>query len=447
MAFLTGHKTNRALTLITALLLALGVAANAQANRQPLDRVIAVVEDDVILQSELESRVRTIQSRLNAQGTQMPPAGVLEQRVLEQLVLDSVQLQMAERVGMRVSDTELNDTMRNIAQRNEMTLQQFERALASEGLTFQQAREQIRQEMLVSRVQQQQVGQRIRVTDREVDNYLRSAEGQDRSGVEHLLGHILVSVSNFNNRDEVAAAQAKAESLRQQILEGEDFRQVAVAESDGRNALEGGELGWRRSEQLPSLAANVIPQLSVGQPSEVLQSGSGFHIVTPLDRRGGAAREVEQNRVRHILLAADPAGDNEAVEARIRELKEQLEADGAAFGALARELSDDPGSGADGGRLGWVNPGEMVPEFEEAVQGAAVGEITGPVRTQFGWHLLRVEERRTRDIGQDIQRNEARQTLQQRQFELELENWLNEIRAEAYVEVKAVVGGMMSTGR
>jgi len=432
------RKTGISVLMMVALL---AFSLSAQANRQPLDRVIAIVDDDVVLQSELDSRIVTIKSRLNAQGTRLPPDQVLEQRVLEQLVVDSIQMQMAERLGMRVSDTELNDAMRNIAARNEMTLNQFERALASEGLSFQEAREQIRQEILISRVQQRMVGQRIRVTDREVDNYLDSAAGRERSGVEYLLGHILISVNNFNDSDEVRAAEAKAEEIRQQITDSDSFRQLAVAESDGRNALEGGELGWRRAEQLPSLAANVIPSLGVGEPSEVLQSGSGFHIVAPLDRRGGAEREVEQNQVRHILIAVGPETSDEAAEQQIRELQERL-ADGESFGQLAREYSDDPGSGADGGRLGWVNPGEMVPEFEEAMKAATVGDVTDPVRSQFGWHLLRVDDRRTRDIGQEVQRNEARQTLQQRQFELELQNWLSEIREEAYVEVKAVMGGL-----
>ncbi|MDX1587583.1 MAG: peptidylprolyl isomerase [Oleiphilaceae bacterium] len=431
-------------TLLSLMVLALVLATPAQAEREPLDRVIAVVEEDVVLQSQLENRVRTIRSRLKAQGTRMPPPGVLEQRVLEQLITESLQLQMAERVGMRISDTELNDAMRSIARRNEMSLQQFEQALASEGLTFQEAREQIRREMLVSRIQQQQIGQRIRVTDREVDNYLSSAAGRERSGVEYLLGHILVSVSNFNDREEVQAAEAKAESIREQLLDGADFREMAVAESDGRNALQGGELGWRRAEQLPSLAASVIPQLSVQEPSEVLQSGSGFHIVTPLDRRGGAQREVEQSRVRHILLASQPGTDDRDLETLARELKKRLE-EGASFGELAREFSEDPGSANQGGRLGWVNPGEMVSSFEQAVENAPVGEIAGPVRTQYGWHLLRVEERRTRDIGQDVQRSEARQTLQQRQFELELENWLTEIREEAYVDVKVPMDSLGMT--
>ncbi len=432
-------KLNPSIQALVAIAL-LAVSSVASAERQPLDRVIAVVEEGVVLQSELDARLEQIRSRLRAQGTGLPPDGVMKQRVLEQLIMDEVQAQRAEQMGMRVSDSELNETMRSIASRNGYTMEEFEQALASEGLTFQQAREQIRQEILVSRIQQQEVGQRIRVTDREVDNYLESAAGRERSGVEYLLGHILLSVDNFNDEDQVKRAEQRANELREKLKDGADFREIAVAESDGRAALEGGELGWRSEEQLPSLAAGVIPDLDVNEPSEVLQSGSGFHIVTPLDRRGDSEKEVEQSRVQHILISEEERSAQES-EALIREIAERLD-EGESFEALAREYSDDPGSASGGGDLGWVNPGEMVPEFEETMQETDVGDRSTPFRSQFGWHILQVEDRRMEDIGQEIQRNEARQTLQQRQFELELQNWLREIREEAYVDVKIVINGL-----
>ena len=432
-------KLNPSIQALVAIVL-LAVSSLAGAERQPLDRVIAVVEQGVVLQSELDARLEQIRSRLRAQGTRMPPDEVMKQRVLEQLIMDEVQAQRAEQMGMRVSDSELNQTMRNIASRNGYSLDEFEQALASEGLTFQQAREQIRQEILVSRIQQQQVGQRVRVTDREVENYLESAAGRDRSGVEHLLGHILITVNNFNDADEVQRAEQRARNIQEELEGGADFREVAVAESDGRAALEGGELGWRREEQLPSLAAGVIPSLDVEEPSGVLQSGSGFHIVTALDRRGGTEQEVEQSRVQHILISDEQRSEQES-EALVREIQERLD-QGESFESLAREYSDDPGSASGGGDLGWVNPGEMVPEFEQTMQETEVGERSMPFRSQFGWHILQVEDRRMEDIGQEIQRQEARQTLQQRQYELELQNWLSEIREEAYVDVKVIINGL-----
>lgn len=426
--------------LALVFLACLPVLATA-AERQPLDRVVAVVDEGVVLQSELEARIQQIRSRMSAQGTRLPPDAVLRQRVLDQLILEEIQIQRARQMGMRVGDSELNDAMRRVASNNGFnSLEAFEEALASEGLSFQQAREQIRREMLVSRVQQQSVGRRVRVTEREVDNFLSSAEARERSGIEHLLGHILIEVNNFNDEDEVEAAREKAESIRKEVEEGKDFRELAVAESDGRNALDGGELGWRSGQELPSLVAGEIPQLDVKEPSRVLKSGSGFHVVTPLDRRGDENEEVEQRKVQHILVNAEDRSESEA-ESLIRELQSELE-DGADFMELAREHSDDPGTGSEGGDLGWVSPGEMVPEFEETMMETGVGETSSPFRSQFGWHILRVEDKRVREQSDEIRRKEAQRALQQRQYELELQNWLRQIREEAYVEVKTVVTGV-----
>ncbi len=408
----------------------------ASAERQMLDQVIAIVDDEVILQSELEARIATIVGRLQSQGTGLPPRQLLEERVLEQLVTESIQLQMAERGGMRVSDNELNETMANIARNNGMTLRQFEQQLAREGVTYQEAREQIRTEMLVSRVQQRQVGNRVRVTDREVANYLEAQQERQGSNNEYRLAHLLIGVDDFDDEAEVAAARERVESLRQQILEGRDFREVAVAESDGPNALEGGELGWRTENQLPSLLAPVVPGLQTGVPSQVLESGSGFHLVMVLDKRGGEQQTlVEQARVRHILVRPSETVTPAAAEEKIRELRQQLE-EGADFAELAREHSDDAVSGSAGGDLEWVSPGQMVPEFEQIMNNTPVGEISRPFRSQFGWHILQVTDRREKDMSGEIRNSEARQSIYRRKFEAELQNWLREIRDEAYVEFK-----------
>ena len=424
--------------LALVLLACLPMLATA-AERQPLDRVVAVVDEGVVLQSELDARSQQIRSRLSAQGTRLPPESVLRERVLDQLILEEIQIQRARQMGMRIGDSELNSAMRNVARNNGFkSLDGFEKALASEGLSFQQAREQIRQEMLVSRVQQQRVGQRVRVTEREVDNFLNSAEARERSGIEHLLGHILIDVDNFNNEEAVKKARNKAESIREQLAQGADFRELAVAESDGRNALEGGELGWRSGQELPSLVAGVIPRLDVGEPSSVLQSGSGFHVVTPLDRRGGDTNEVEQRKVSHILINTRNRSESEA-EALIRDVQSQLD-NGADFSELATEYSDDPGTVSEGGNLGWVGPGQMVPAFEETMMKTGVGETSSPFRSRFGWHILKVRDKRVTEQSDEIRRQEARQALQQRQYELELQNWLSQIREEAYVDIKTTEG-------
>lgn len=423
------------------LVLLFAVAAAAMAEREPLDRVIAVVDEGVVLQSDLQTRTQQIKSRLRAQGTGMPPEQQMRKRVLDQLILEEIQVQRARKLGMRISDSELNNAMRRVASNNGYnSVDQFQQALASEGLSFQQSREQIQRQMLVQRIQQQRVGQRIRITRREVNNFLETSQAQQRSGIEYLLGHIMIKVNNFNNEEEVAAARAKARRVKNQLDQGADFRETALAESDGRKALEGGELGWRTEREMPSLAAGEIPELEVGEASDVLQSGSGFHIVAPLDRRGGGGagnNQVQQHNVRHILIdTRDRPG--EQARSLIRDVNERLE-QGESFAKLAREFSDDPGSGEKGGDLGWVGPGEMVPAFDETMQRTDVGERSEPFKSRFGWHILEVSDRRSAEVGDERRRREARRALQRRRFDLELRNWLGQIRGEAFVEVKTDV--------
>jgi peptidyl-prolyl cis-trans isomerase SurA len=422
----------KAMVVMMAVMMSVAV----QAERKLLDQVVAVVNESVILQSELDARINTIVGRLRAQGTSLPPRSVLEERVLDQLITESIQLQLADRIGMRISDNELNETIASIARSNNMTLSQFENQLAREGVSYQEAREQIRNEMLTSRVQQRQVGSRVRVTDREVDNYLEATSGQTRTNAEYELARILVEVKNPNDEQEVAAARQEIEELRQQILDGRDFRSVAVAESDASNALEGGNMGWRSEGQLPSLVADVVPDMAVGEVSPVLENSSGFHLVAVLDKRGGnSAQMVEQSRVRHILIRTDETTSDQQAEEQIRAIYKRLQ-EGASFAALAKAESDDPISGSDGGNLGWVGPGQMVPQFEEAMMNAEVGELKGPFRSQFGWHILQVQERRQQDVTNDVKRAEAREAIYRRKFEIELQNWLREIRDEAFIEFK-----------
>lgn len=426
--------------LLTMAMMTMSLAV--QAERKLLDRVVAIVDDDVILQTQLEARVNTIVGRLSAQGTGLPPRQMLEQRVLEQLIAESVQLQMADKMGMRISDNELNETLANIARSNGMTMAQFESQLAEEGVTYQQAREQIRNEMLTSRVQQRQVGNRVRITDNEVENYLQAQAGAGSNGAEYRLAYIFIQVDEPGNEASVRQARNLADNLRQQILDGRDFREVAVAESDASNALEGGDMGWRSESQLPSLVAPVVPDLEPGVPSAVLENNSGFHLVMVMDKRGGEQQQIiEQHKVRHILVRPSAAVTEAQAEQRIRDIYRQLQ-EGADFAELARELSDDPVSGSDGGNLDWVSPGQMVPEFEQAMLDADVGEIYGPVRSQFGWHILQVQERRKQDVTAEARESQARQAIYQRKFEQELQNWLREVRDEAFVEFKGEFADM-----
>ncbi|MBN7770315.1 peptidylprolyl isomerase [Marinobacter daepoensis] len=423
------------LTLLLTLAM-LAMSVSVQAERKLLDRVVAIVDDEVILQSELDARINTIIGRLSAQGTGLPPRQLLEQRVLEQLIQESLQLQLADQMGMRISDNELNETLASIARNNGMTLAEFEGQLAEEGVTYQQAREQIRNEMLTSRVQQRRVGNRVRITDREVQNYLQAQAANGSTDAEFRLAYIFIEVDDPGSEASVDQAREDAHALRQQIVDGRDFREVAVAESDASNALEGGDMGWRTESQLPSLVAPVVTSLEVGQPSEVLENNSGFHLVMVMDKRGGDQQLfVQQHRVRHILVRPSEAVTDAQAEQRIRDIYSELQ-DGADFADLARERSDDPVSGSDGGNLGWVSPGQMVPAFEEAMLQAQVGEYVGPFRSQFGWHILEVEERRQQDVTEENREAQARQAIYMRKFEQELQNWVREIRDEAFVEFK-----------
>jgi len=416
-------------------LLVLGSWSTQAANSVLLDKVIAIVDDDIIMQSELDGRTRAIARRLQQQGTSAPPNSVLEQRVLNQLILESIQLQRADIAGIRISDDLLNQTIANIASSNNMTLEQFEAQLAMEGETYAGAREQIRREMLVARLQQSAVDRRVRVTELEIENFLASKEGRTQSGVEYLLGHILIAVAESASEEELVAVAARAESVLAQLKGGADFRKVAVAESDGRLALEGGVIGWRKENELPSIAADILPTLAVGEPSNILRTGSGFHIITPLEKRGGTEQIVDQYRVRHILISPSEIRTDDEAKSIIDKLHDRLMND-EDFATLAKSNSDDPVSAIDGGELNWVNQGQMVPEFEEVMLRSEVGAISSPFKSDFGWHILQVLETRKQDVGAQLQANQARQVIRRRKYEEELVSWLQEIKSESYIEVK-----------
>lgn len=400
-----------------------------------LDRIVAIVDDDIVMQSELDRRVKGIANRLQRQGTPAPAGSVLELRVLNQLILESIQLQRAERAGIRISDDQLNQTINSIAQSNNMTLEEFEAQLALEGETYGSAREQIRREMIVSRIQQSSVDRRVRVTEQEIENFLASKEGRTQSGLEYLIGHILIAVPESASEAELESARKRAERVQEKLKKGADFQQMAVAESDGRQALEGGVIGWRKENELPSIAADVLPSLDVGEPSGILRSPSGFHIIAPLEKRGGEQRIIDQYRVRHILIAPSEIRTNEEAKAISEKLYERL-VDGEDFATLARSNSDDPVSAIDGGDLNWVSEGQMVPEFEQEMLARNVGEISRPFKSPFGWHILQVIDTRQQDVGALLQANQARKVIHQRKYEEELVSWLQEIKGEAFISVK-----------
>jgi len=417
--------------LLSALLTA--ISLTSQATPQLIDEVVAVVEDDIIMQSELDERVDMIRKQNNGQA--MPPADVLRNQVLEQMITESIQLQMADRAGVRITDDQLNEALNRIAAQNNMTLDQFRKTMEAEGVPFSQARKQIETEMRISRVQRYQVGERIQITDQDVDYFLASDLGKMASAAEYHLGHILISVPATATPNDLNKAKSKADSIVKRLRKGADFKQMAIAESAGQNALNGGDLGWRKEAQLPGIFADAVPKLSAGQVSDPIKSASGYHIVKVLEKRGGNTKMVTQTKTRHILIKTNELRDEQDAKKLIDEIYQRLKR-GEDFAALAREFSDDPGSGSNGGDLGWVNPGDMVPEFDATMQETAAGHISAPFQTQFGWHILEVEDRRETDVGAENQRNQVRNMLYNRRFEEELPIWLRKIRSEAYVDIK-----------
>jgi peptidyl-prolyl cis-trans isomerase SurA len=410
-------------------------AVSLHAQSVSLDKIIAVVDDDIVMQSELTRRVRAINSRLKSQGTPLPSQEVMHDRVLDQLILENIQMQLAERAGIRIGDTQLNATIDTITKSNNMTLAQFEAQLKAEGETYANAREQIRTEMIISRVQKQEVDRRVRVTELEIENFLTSKEGRTQSGTEYYLGHILVSVPDSASLKEIEAGEKKANNILVALKAGEDFKKMAVEKSDGRQALNGGVIGWRKEGELPSIAANIIPTLKVGEPSNLVRTSSGFHIIMVLEKRGGQEQLIDQAHVRHILIAPSEIRSDQQAKTMIDKLYERISS-GDDFAELAKSNSDDPVSAIDGGSLDWVSPGQMVPEFDNMMDEVALGEVSKPFRSQFGWHILEIMERRKQDMGALILANQAKQVIHNYKYESELSNWLLEIKSEAFIEIK-----------
>ncbi|HIK75560.1 MAG TPA: molecular chaperone SurA [Alcanivorax sp.] len=413
------------------------LSPGAHAQVEMLDRIVAVVNDGVIMESELQERVDDIAAQFRGENRPLPPRDVLRGQVLDRVILERLQLQMAERAGIRVDDGALNQALSGIARQNNMTLQQFADALRADGYDWSRFREQVRNEMVVSRLQQRSVASRVRVTDREVQRFLESESGRQMFQADFHLGHILVKVPGNASPEQVSAAQQEAEALVQRLRGGADFAETAVSESDGPEALEGGDLGWREAAQWPSLFSDAALNMNKGEISEPLRSGAGFHVLKMIDRRGGGGEKVvTQYRVRHVLVRADTLTSEEQARAEINRLHEQVATDQVSFAEAAAEHSDDPGSGRQGGELGWVTPGEMVPEFEQIMQETPPGQLSPVFQSQFGWHFLRVEETREADMSNQFRELQARQALQKRRFDEELQTWLQEQRAEAYVDIR-----------
>ena len=420
------------LTLISA---ALSISLSVSAQVTMLDKVVAIVDDDIVLNSELQQRMATINEQIAASGTQAPPQEIILQQVLERLISERLQLNMGYKAGIRITDEELNSAITRIVQSNGLSIAQYIAEIQSRGSTIALVREEIRNEMVIRRVQQGKVMRRIRISEQELDNFLTSEEGQFLTSPDVNVGQILLSVPTGSNKDDTDSILKRAMELQTEAANGTDFRQLAIANSADQSAIQGGDLGWRKMAQLPGVFIDAVDQLKLGQVSDPIRSGAGFHLLKLYERRGGGEQLIEQHFARHILLKPSQIRDEKATIAELNELRNQVLA-GDEFADLSKQLSEDPGSALKGGELGWSTPGMFVPEFEETMNSIALNEISAPFASQFGWHILQVTERRDQDFSSEILRNRAQNMLRERKYEEELQVWLQEIRDEAFIEIK-----------
>ena len=401
----------------------------------PLDRIVAIVNEDVIMQSELHNKLRTLVNQLTEQKAQLPPRDILEQQVLEQLILNKLQLQFAANTGILVDDETLNRAISNIASENKLNLSQFREILERDGYSYETFREDIRNEIIISRLKQRQVDNRVTVTDREIDYHLANEEVQGGTETEYRLSHILVATPDGATQEEIDQAKLVAEKILEDLANGEDFAMLAKTISDGLQALDGGDLGWRKAGDIPSLFAGHVTNLKEGEVSELIHNSSGFHIIKLTALRSSDKHVVTQTRARHILIRPNELVTDEDAKARLEQLVIRLKG-GDNFEELARSHSEDPGSAVNGGDLGWANPGDMVPEFENEMNRLEPGEISAPFKSPFGWHIVQVLERRQHDNTEDIKRARAREIIRARKIEEAQQNWLRGLRDEAYVEYR-----------
>ncbi len=428
----TRSKTN---IFFSLLLLGLAWALPASSEEIALDHIVAVVDDDVVMASELEKRVADIYARLKNSETEIPEESVLVPQVLERLILERLQLNRAQRMGIRISDEEVTQAMERMAESREQTVAQMIEDARQSGIDLTSLRQQLRNEITINRVQESAVNRRIYISEQEVNNFLASEEGQQWSSPDVNLGHILLPLSSGASREDVAEVEQKVRNLYEQLQNGADFKSLAIANSGAQDALQGGDLGWRKTTQLPSIFVSAVDKLSPGEVSMPIRSDAGYHLLKLYDRRGGGEQIVQQHKVRHILLKPNEIRSEDDT----RTMLEGMRADilgGADFAELARKHSEDIGTALGGGDLGWSLPGQFVPEFEKIMGSLDTMAISEPFRTQFGWHILQVTERRRQDFSDEIKRRQAENIIRRRKFDEEQQIWLREIRDEAFVDIK-----------
>jgi peptidyl-prolyl cis-trans isomerase SurA len=400
-----------------------------------LNQIVAIVNDDIIVQSELDDAMQLVRAQLEDQQTEPPPRAVLEKQVLEKLVMERLQLQLAERSGIKIDDTTLNSKMQQMARENGLSLTQFRDVLEKEGYDYGKFRENLRRQMTINRLRQQMISGRTKVSDQEVDNLLATFDTALQGDVQYHLAHILIAVPEGATPAEIQAAERRALQLVERLRNGADFTQTAIAESDGTTALEGGDIGWRNLGQMPTLFVEPLKDMQVNDISDPIRSPGGFHIIKLLEQRGGERHMTMQTHVRHILLKNDAIHSSEDNRLRLEQIEIRIRG-GEDFASLAQANSQDTLSAAKGGDLGWVSPGDLVPEFEEVMDSLTPGQVSDPFETQFGWHILEVLGRREYDSTEEYKRSRARQLIRTRKTDEQTFLWLRRLRDESYVEYR-----------
>ncbi len=421
---------------LTAILLLLTGIQVALAQGQQIDKIIAIVDDDVVLSSELETRLEDVKLRFADQTEQLPPDDVLREQLLERLIIESIQVQLASLFGISPSDAQVNEAFSQMANSQGFTPEQLASEMAAQGENMSAVMHGIRRELTIQQLQQSAVNNRIEISESEIDNFLKSTEGQFWQSSSLNLQHIQIGLSSDADPGVVASAQTTANAVIERLEAGEPFETLAVQYSNAPNAMDGGNIGWRRSMEFPLEIRESLENVGIGEYSQPVRSSGGIHIFKVIDQRGGVSQEqmVEQTKTRHILLMINEIRNSE----QTRELAETLRQrviDGESFEELAAEYSEDIGNSLKGGDLGWVMPGQMVAPFEAQMQATEVGEVSPPVETQFGWHILLIEDRRQQDMSDEILRNQAYGVLHNQRFPEELDLWLREIRGDAFVNI------------
>jgi len=404
------------------------------AQAEVLGKIAAVVEEDIILEQELDKEVATISQRIRAGNTPAPPEAVLRKQVLEKMIMDKLQRQLAEKAGINVTEDQIANSAADIAQRNNMSLEQFRAELEKQGMPYKTFLDNMRNEIIINQLRSREIGGRIKVTDREVEHFIETQGKSGAENVQYHLGHILIALKEGASASEIQKAEAKADHLVKALRAGQSFTQVAMSESEDDNALKGGDLGWRTINDVPTLFAHKVSQMQADEVSDPIRSPSGFHILKMLEIKGLDNHVTTQTKVRHILIKTNELIDDNEAKNRLLALRDRI-ADGDDFAKLARANSDDKGSAIKGGSLDWVNPGDLVKPFEETMNKLAINELSEPIQSQFGWHLIQVLDRKAKDDSEEHKKNLIRDAIRKRKIEEETELWMRRLRDEGFVEI------------